>query len=383
MKIGLVVPGFSASESDWCIPALWDLVRSLARDHEMDLHVFPLRYPSLRQCYTVHGATVHPQSGAMARGHSRLLLMQRSVRAVLQEHRRAPFDLLHAYWADEPGLVVVAASRVLRIPVIVSLAGGELADIPDISYGGQRNRANRLMSRIALRQADRVTAGSQYLMDIARSHVPRDRLVNAPFGVDAQRFTAAPVGAMNSECRELWDADWINVLHVASLVPVKDQTTLMRATATAMSRVPSLHLHLVGNGPMLPALRAQASKSGIGRQVHFHGDVAHDQLPEIYRSADFCVQSSRYEAQGMVVLEAAASGRATAGTGVGILPEFSTDVVAAGDVHGLAGLIVELARNSDLRQARSIVAQHMVQQQFTLVISVGELVDLYRRVTVH
>ena len=30
MKIGLVVPGFSANEQDWCIPALLDYVRALA-----------------------------------------------------------------------------------------------------------------------------------------------------------------------------------------------------------------------------------------------------------------------------------------------------------------------------------------------------------------
>ena len=35
MRIGLIVPGFSADESDWCIPALLNFVRALAEREEL------------------------------------------------------------------------------------------------------------------------------------------------------------------------------------------------------------------------------------------------------------------------------------------------------------------------------------------------------------
>ena len=43
MNIGILIPGFSASESDWCIPVYLNLVRELAKHHHV--RVFPIRYP--------------------------------------------------------------------------------------------------------------------------------------------------------------------------------------------------------------------------------------------------------------------------------------------------------------------------------------------------
>ncbi|MCZ7545184.1 MAG: glycosyltransferase family 4 protein [Anaerolineae bacterium] len=119
MKLGFVLPGFSASEADWCIPVFLNLVRALARDHEV--HVFALRYPYERRTYTVYGATVHALGGATARGLRRVPLLVRAVRAVVAEARRRRFDVLHGIWADEPGLVAVAAGRMLRTPAVVTL----------------------------------------------------------------------------------------------------------------------------------------------------------------------------------------------------------------------------------------------------------------------
>ncbi|HET7034455.1 MAG TPA: hypothetical protein VFI42_02130, partial [Thermomicrobiaceae bacterium] len=63
MKLALILPGFSAAEDDWCIPALLDLARVLAP--EVELHVFPLRYPPRRGRYRIYGATVHPLGGGV------------------------------------------------------------------------------------------------------------------------------------------------------------------------------------------------------------------------------------------------------------------------------------------------------------------------------
>ena len=54
MKIGLVVPGFSADADDWCIPALRNLARQLATTEEV--HVLALRYPYRAGDYAVFGA---------------------------------------------------------------------------------------------------------------------------------------------------------------------------------------------------------------------------------------------------------------------------------------------------------------------------------------
>src|SRR6185312_9234488 len=101
------------------------------------------------------------------RGLATAGLWQRTIAAIRAEHRRQRFDVLHAFWATESGLLAALAGRLLRVPTLVSLAGGELVALRDIDYGDQRVAWERLKVRLALRLASAVSAGSTYLQRIA------------------------------------------------------------------------------------------------------------------------------------------------------------------------------------------------------------------------
>lgn len=378
MRVGLVVPGFSASEHDWCIPALLDLVRVLAASPGVEVKVFPLRYPARRDDYLVHGARVHPQAGGNVRRLRRIGLMVRADRAIRRVHRRARFDLLHAYWADEPGLVATLTASRLGIPSLVSLAGGELAELPEIGYGGQLHRSSRLMIDRSLKGATHVTAGSRYLSTLAAVRVGSERLSLLPFDVDTALFTPVrPTGERSPF--EPASPDATHILHVASLVPVKDQQTLIDAMARAVLVAPNTHLHFIGEGPLYESLMAQTQRLSLGDHVHFHGAVEHHDLPRYYRAADVCVLSSRYEAQGMVILEAAACGTATVGTAVGLLPELApAGVVPPRDKEVLARVIIELVTDKCQRRMLGEAARCLVENEYALQTTVERHLELYR-----
>lgn len=376
LKIGIVIPGFSASEDDWCIPAQLNLVRRLSC--EAEVHVFPLRYPHHRRPYAVYGAVVHPQGGAETGGIGRVPLLLRTLRSVVVEHHRRPFDVLHAMWADEPGFVAVTAGRLLKVPAIVSLLGGELVRFPDIGYGGQLSYINQWLIRFALHGAVCVTAGSPHLRELARPHVNPEQLQLMPLGIDTDLFQ--PVCGENTSAR-LVEGD-IKLLHVASLVPVKDQATLLRATALVVERVPGAHLHVAGEGSLLSSLRRMAQSLGIAGHVTFHGAVSHDCLPAYYRAADLCVLSSRYESQGMVTLEAAACGRTTVGTAVGLLPELvpQAQVVPVGNAQALAEAVLAVLKDRQRLAALNQAVLAAVEARYTLQHTVAQLNELYSEV---
>ncbi len=378
MRIGLVVPGFSANEHDWCIPALLDLVRVLAATPGVDVEVFPLRYPARRDDYVVHGARVHPQRGGNVRRLQRIGLMVRADQAIRRAHHRARFDLLHAYWADEPGLVATLTATRLGIPSLVSLAGGELAELPEIGYGGQLHRSNRLMTARSLHGATHVTTGSPYLNKLAVARVGSERLSLLPFGVDTALFTPVRPTDERSPFSPA-PADAVHILHVASLVPVKDQQTLIGAMAQVVETAPQAQLHFIGEGPLYDPLMAQTKRLSLEDHVHFHGSIAHHELPRYYRAAEFCLLSSRYEAQGMVILEAAACGKATIGTPVGLLPDISpAGVVSPGDEDALACVILGLVMNESRRRTLGEAARCLVEHEFALRTTVGRQLELYR-----
>lgn len=373
MKIGLILPGFSASESDWCIPALLDLVRCLSCRTE--IHVFSLRYPHHQQPYSVFGAAVHPLGGGVVRRGGRLRLLSRAVARIAAEHRRGAFDLLHAFWADEPGFVAVTAGALLRLPAIVSLAGGELVGFRDIGYGGQLHRTSRWLTAIALHRATRVTAGSRYVAERAGRAVAPGRLAVLPLGVDPRRFQPlSPPGE-----RSPFEHGLLHILTVASLIPVKQPEMLLRALPEVAGGVPSIRVHLAGDGPLLDPLRANAAVLGVADRVCFHGAVPHADLPAFYRAANLCVLCSRHEAQGMVALEAAACGRTTVGTAVGILPDLSPDhVVAPDDPAGLARLLLRLASDPDLRTELGRRSRELATTRYALERTVADLLTTYR-----
>ena len=210
--------------------------------------------------------------------------------------------MLHGLWADEAGAVAVAAARLLRVPSVVSLMGGELVAFPDIGYGGRLSRLGRRLLPRTLRGASRVTVGSESLRRLAAQHVPRERLARLPLGVDTSLFRPGPPLPGGGPLFQ----GAVRLLCVASLTPVKDHATLLRALARVARDVPDVHLHLVGDGQLRSELGQQAEELGVAPRVTFHGAVPHDRLPDCYRAADLLVCSSRYESQAMVGLEAAA-----------------------------------------------------------------------------
>ena len=356
MKIGLVLPGFSAHERDWCIPALLNFVRRLAAENIV--RVFALEYPYRRDMYSVYGAVVQSMNGRNRGKWYAPRLWVDTLAAIRAEHRRRPFDVLHTFWANEPSAVAIIAGRALNVPVVASVAGGELVGLREIGYGGQLRAMERIMVGWAMRAANRVTVGSRYLQVIAARW--RADACLLPLGVDAQMF---------SPRREATIKRPRNIVNVGSLIPVKGHAQLLDAFA----RLPQKQacLEIVGSGPLERELRERANRLGIASRVQFCGSLAHDDLPIKYRAADLFVQSSFHEAQGMAVLEAAASGIPVVGTPVGVLPEL---VSIRGDDLAQA-MSLALANREQLgKQAR-----RLVEVQFSLEATWHKWMQLYRQ----
>jgi glycosyltransferase involved in cell wall biosynthesis len=255
----------------------------------------------------------------------------------MAEHRRTSFTVLHGLWADEPGFVAVTVARLLRVPAIVSVMGGELVALRDIGYGGRLAMSNRLLSRVALRGATRLTAASAQPIRLARQFMQpahRSRIARLVWGIDPCLF--------QREGPRFELAGERSVLHVGSLVRIKDQATLLRAIARVRETESEIHLHVMGDGPLRGHLTRQVQDLGLTSCVTFHGHVDRRELAAYYRAADVVAVSSLYEAQLVVALEAALCGTPIVGTAVGLVAEFAPEAAVAvpvGDDRGLAAAI--------------------------------------------
>ena len=368
MRIGILLPGFSSHPDDWAIPVQQNLARELATS--VDLRIIALRYPHRHDRYEMDGAIVYALGAGQVRGTQRLRLWWEALRLIERLHHEQPFDLLHAMWADETGLLAGWAGRRLGIPVVVSILGGELVGLRDIGYGLQRSAFSRWIVRQALRHATRVIVPGIYVRRLVASHsVPDDKIITITLGVDTNRFTPPTV-----------PPERFRLIHAASLVPIKDQATLLRAFAQLDERTT---LDILGEGPERAHLEVLAQELNIHQRVRFLGAVSHPDLPRHYQQAALNLLSSRHETIALTTLEAAACGVPTISTNVGIVPDYPSlgISVPVGDVAAFAYAIQGLSDNPERRVELSRSARETVERELSIRHSAEQLRVLYQELT--
>lgn len=334
MRIALVVPGGVDPSGEYrVIPALLSLIGRLARTH--DVQVFALAQQTQPAAWELLGARVHNIGTHATR--------RRAIGGILAAHRESRFDLVHSIWSGSCGLVAVAAAKLLRIPSLVHVAGGELAALPEIGYGGALGWRGRLRERLTLRSAAAVSAASEPLVQaIAALGVAAQRI---PLGVDLDVWPARAPRRRSPE-------EPARLIHVASLNRVKDQSTLLRALrALADARV-DFRMDLVGEDTLAGEAQNLARELGLADRVTFRGFLPQRLLRPLVEAAHLMVVSSRHEAGPLVVLEAAAVGVPSVGTAVGHLAEWAPQAALAvpvGEAAALAGAIGGALADEELR----------------------------------
>ncbi|MEQ6888239.1 glycosyltransferase [Halomonas sp. CS7] len=104
------------------------------------------------------------------------------------------------------------------------------------------------------------------------------------------------------------------LVHVARLVPVKQQALLLDAYAKARQLGLSLPLVIIGDGSERHALEAHAKRLEVNNVVHFLGTLENP-YPWVADATAF-VLSSRFEGLGLVLIEALALGTQCVATDV-------------------------------------------------------------------
>ncbi|HEX2092330.1 MAG TPA: glycosyltransferase family 4 protein [Longimicrobiaceae bacterium] len=349
MKVALLVPGgVDRSGTHRVIPCLlWLIERLAAAGH--DLHVFAHAQEPEPGSWPLLGATVHNAGRRPRRA--------RMLGQLLREHRRAPFDVLHAVWAAPAGTVAALAGRALGVPVLLHLTGGDLTDLREIGFGARSRRRGRALVRLAVAGARHVTVPSRFVAEQAR--VLRIRAERLPYGVALDRWPPrAP--------RPRTPGEPARLLHVGSLNRVKDQGTLLRTAAALRDAGNPFRLDVVGEDTLGGSVQRYAAELGLGEAVRFHGFLPHGALRERVERADLLLVTSRHEADPIVLLEAAVAGVPTVGTTVGHLADWAPQAAAAvpvGDAAALAREVSALLADEERRLRMAERAQELALRE--------------------
>jgi len=165
------------------------------------------------------------------------------------------------------------------------------------------------------------------------------------------------------------------ILHVGRLDTDKSVDKVIRAAAPAILESEA-HLLVVGDGCQKDRLIRLCRELRIEKRVHFTGFILPFDLPEVYRTADVFVTASEIETQGIVLLEAAASGLPIVAVNATCISEIVHDrvngfLIEPGDIHAFSNAIIALVNDSKRahlmgREGRILVEEHDIHRTWSL-----------------
>lgn len=292
----------------------------------------------------------------------------RSYRSALRSLlRQDPPDLLHVHGAHELIAALPRAAR--RLPVIFTSHG---------YHGAGKAVSYRTAAWICNRRVDGAIAVSGYERDQMLRHGFRSELVHLIHNGIEDPLAGGAAGGRSG-------GGALTVGVVARLEKAKGIEWLIRAIARLAGEGwggERLRCVMVGRGSEEESLKALARSLGVDEQVRFAGYVPH--AARLMQSWDVFVLPSIEEPFGLVCVEAMASELPVVASRVGGIPEIVKDgetglLVPPADDEALAGALVRLAGDPELRRRLGKAGRARFLELFTVEAMAKKTLELYER----
>ena len=262
--------------------------------------------------------------------------------------RAGDFDIVHRITPLSPTInsSLAAQCAAAGVPFVLGPLNGGVPWPPQFAAARRQERewlsylrgAYKLLPGRArmLRHTAAILVGSRH----TQSEIPQEYQSKAIYlpenGIDPTRFNLLATPGQGP----------LRACFIGRMVPYKGPDMLLAAAAPLL-RDGSLVLDMIGDGPMLTALRDQVTADGCAHAVRFHGWLSHADVQKVAAQSSVFAFPSIREFGGGVVLEAMALGLVPlivdyAGPGELVGPEIGRKVPLGSRAAIVAGFRAEL-----------------------------------------
>ena len=275
---------------------------------------------------------------------------------VLTHIRQNRPDLTLAFFGMPSGAVAWLIKKLLRIPYVISLRGGDVPGFRPYDFKRVHNWIAPFL-HVIWRSASTIVANSNGLRDLALAFDPAREIPVIPNGVDGELFT--------DEARA-WSPPLI--LSAGRIVHQKGFDLGLRALAQLTDL--EWEWRIAGDGTQIEVLRTLARELGIGERVIFLGWLAHGDLSRCYHQANIFLFPSRHEGMPNAVLEAMSSGLPVVATRIAGSEELVLDaetglLVNTEDVDSLREGLRRLLGEEKMRMQMGQAARRRVEKEYS------------------
>lgn len=303
------------------------------------------------------------------------LMLIAGIGAVLRRARRMKPAVLHAHWLLPNGFIGAVVSRMLGIPLVISVPGSD-AQI------AQANPLFKSMAQMAMWQSSLLTANSEDLRDaVVDVGAERDKFDLIIYGTDPNKLKPEQKGV--AELRQSLNIpeDAVVLLAVGRMVPKKGFDVLLKALAdpaladstlanSALAGRPVVAV-MIGEGNYWQAWQELAQTLAISDKLRWVGNVPVDQIPIYYNLADMLLNPAvRLPVDGLnvCVLDAMSCGKPVigsnvAGNALAIADGETGFMVPEQDPAALASAIAKLVVDKELRTKMGQASRARVEQE--------------------
>ncbi len=294
-------------------------------------------------------------------------------------------DVVHLQAPGYAGAIAVRLARKRNLPLVATCHS-----IPE-NYWSPKDKGSNVFKAVKdglwdmilamLDPCDLVCAPTVTACDLLHDNGLTRQAIPISNGIELDRYRPP---SSDAEIRELrsrfgFPQDRPVVLYCGRFSPEKRVDILLAAIPSVLRRVRA-HFAFVGTGTI--DIAGEIESRGLSDAVTLTGLLSDQAMPLVYRAADVFVLPSEAELQGLVLLEAAASGLPLVGANALAIPEIVHHGVngylhVPGNAEDLADRLSDLLTDPELRhdmglRSLELVAKHAIPE------SIKQYEEVYR-----
>ncbi len=295
-------------------------------------------------------------------------------------------DLIHAQTPFTMGFAGLAAAKMGRYP-LVSTFHTMINNKQVIDAYYPKNRGLKyitkkyiwMYTRYFYKGADLTIAPTPVIEKmLRRDGIKRLRVV--PNSVDIKTFNPKVSGRRIREALKIGGNEKI-VLYVGRLSLEKRLEVMLKACKLMVKRNERVKFVICGSGPSEEHYKRMARSLNLQKHVLFTGFVEHRLLPHLYAASDLLCLPSTFETQGIVSIEAMASGKPVVGADSLALKELikngkNGEKFRPGDYTSCADKIERVLNNLDDYKTNAV----KTASEYSVERTTDRLLDTYNLV---
>ena len=198
-------------------------------------------------------------------------------------------DIIHAHFTEQ-GYMAVSLAHTYGIPLVLTEHSSQIMKCPI-------NKDIYKIANKAYGGASKIITVSSALSKKISEDFHRET-ITIPNIIDVDLFSNVLAVEHQS----------FNVVVVAGLISRKRIDKLIEAISLLRDKIPSVHLHVIGGGPLRSSLETMTRNLHLEERIFFYGSQTREEIAKIFAISDCFALLSAAETFGVVYIEAMAAG---------------------------------------------------------------------------